>query len=73
MSPWEGPDAYRLSFSLPERIESWISENEERRVSRASDIKSDFLSEITIYRRLGDNMRIYQLRYEPSQLYRSTS
>jgi hypothetical protein len=73
MSPWEGPDAYRLSFSLPERIESWISENEERRVRRTSDIKTDFLSEITIYRRLGDNMRIYQLRYEPSQLYRSTS
>ena len=73
VSPWTDPDAYRLAFSLPERIESWISENEERRVSRASDIKSDFLSEITIYRRLGDNMRIYQLRYEPSALHRSTS
>jgi hypothetical protein len=70
VSPWEGPDTYLLTFSLPDRIESWISENEERRVSRTSDIKSDFLSEITIYRRLGDNMRIYQLRYEPSQLHR---
>jgi len=73
VSPWEGPDAYRLSFGLPDRIESWISENEERRVRRTSDIKTDFLLEITIYRRLGGNMRIYQLRYEPSQLHRSTS
>jgi hypothetical protein len=73
VSPWTDPDAYRLAFNLPERIESWISENEERRVRRASDIKSDFLSEITIYRRHGDNMRIYQLRYEPSELHRSTS
>ena len=73
VSPWTDPDAYRLAFNLPERIESWISENEERRVRRASDIKSDFLSEITIYRRHSDNMRIYQLRYEPSELHRSTS
>jgi hypothetical protein len=73
VSPWTDPDAYRLAFNLPERIESWIRENEERRVRRASDIKSDFLSEITIYRRHGDNMRIYQLRYEPSELHRSTS
>jgi hypothetical protein len=73
VSPWTDPDAYRLAFSLPDRIKSWISENEERRVRRASNIKTDFLSEITIYRRLGDNMRIYQLRYEPSKLHRSTS
>jgi len=73
VSPWTGPEAYRLAFNLPERIESWISENEERRVRRASDIKSDFLSEITIYRRRGDNMRIYQLRYEPRELHRPTS
>ena len=73
VSPWTDPDAYRLAFNLPERIESWISENEERRVRRASDIKSDFLSGIAIYRRRGDNMRIYQLRYEPSALHRSTS
>ena len=73
VSPWTDPAAYRLAFNLPERIESWISENEERRVRRASSIKSDFLSEITIYRRGEDDMRIYQLRYEPSELHRPTS
>ena len=66
----DDPDAYRLTFNLPKRIESWISENEERRIKRASAIKSDFLSEITIYRRSDDTMRIYQLRYEPSALHR---
>jgi hypothetical protein len=70
VSPWSDAAAYRLAFSLPERIESWISENEERRIRRTSTIKSDFLSEITIYRRSGDEMRIYQLRYEPSALHR---
>jgi hypothetical protein len=70
VSPWADPDAYRLAFNLPERIESWISENEERRFRRANSIKSDFLSEITIYRRRGEDMRIYQLRYESTELHR---
>jgi len=72
-SPWDAPDAYRLAFTLPERIESWISENEERRRRRASAIKSDFLSDITIYRRADAVMRIYHLRYEPSELHRPIS
>lgn len=72
VSPWEHPGSYRLAFTLPERIESWISENEERRVRRAGDIKSDFLSSISIYRQHGDDMRIYQLRYESSALHRPT-
>jgi len=70
VSSWADPDAYRLSFNLPERVESWISESEERRLRRANSVKFDFLSEITIYRRRGDNMRIYQLRYEPVELHR---
>ena len=70
VSSWADPDAYRLAFNLPERVESWISENEERRFRRANTIKSDFLSEITIYRRREDDMRIYQLRYEPTELHR---
>jgi hypothetical protein len=70
VSSWADPDAYRLAFNLPERIESWISENDERRFRRANSVKSDFLSEITIYRKRGDDMRIYQLRYEPTELHR---
>jgi hypothetical protein len=73
VSPWDDAGAYQLSFNLPERTESWISEKEEHRVKRASAIKSDFLSDITIYRRSGDAMRIYQLRYEPSSLHRPAS
>jgi hypothetical protein len=54
------PDAYRLAFNLPGRIESWISRNEERRIRRASAIKEKFLSEITIYRRRGDDIRDFR-------------
>ena len=43
VSPWADQDAYRLTFNLPERIESWISENEERRFKRLSDIKTNFI------------------------------
>ena len=70
VSSWEDPGAYRLAFNLPEQIESWISENEERRFRRINSIKSDFLSEIAIYRRNGDDMWIYQLRYETAELHR---
>jgi hypothetical protein len=38
VSSWADPDAYRLAFNLPERVESWISENEERRFRRANSI-----------------------------------
>jgi hypothetical protein len=71
VTPWDDQDAYRLTFKLPARIESWISENEERRERiRVGAIKEDFLPEISIYRRHGEDMRIYQLRYQPSALHR---
>ena len=70
LSPVEQPEAYQLTFSLPEHIESWISDNEEERVDRTRSIKSDFLPEITIYRLSGGEVRMYQLRYEPRTLRR---
>lgn len=73
VTPWGDENAYTLSFNLPEKIESWISENAERRRKRVGTIKEDFLSAITVYRRRGDVMRIYQLRYEPSELHRPAS
>lgn len=73
VTPWESQDAYRLTFNLPEQIESWIGDNEQYRLKRANDFKADFLSAITVYRRHADETRIYQLRYEPAELHRPTS
>jgi hypothetical protein len=70
VSPRDHPDAYQLTFNLPERIEAWISENEAWRSDRTRAIKADFLSEITIYRLSGADIQTYQLRYEPSELRR---
>jgi hypothetical protein len=70
VTPLDEPEAYRLSFSLPERLESWISENEELQRKRISIIKDDFLSAITIYRLAHDEVRLYQLKYEPAELRR---
>jgi hypothetical protein len=70
VSPWDAPTAYKLVFNLPERLEDWIVENEERRARRAAMVKSKFLPTITIYRRSGPDLRVYQLRYEPSELHR---
>jgi hypothetical protein len=71
VTPRAEPDAYRLTFSLPDRVESWIVENEDRQVKRARQVKADFLTAITIYRRAHDGMRVYQLRYVPGELRRS--
>jgi hypothetical protein len=70
VTPREEPDTYRLTFSLPDRVESWISENEGRQVKRTLQVKEDFLAAITIYRRASDGMRVYQLRYAPGELRR---
>ncbi|MEU4578669.1 hypothetical protein [Nonomuraea sp. NPDC023979] len=61
---------YRLTFNLPKRFETWISENEENRVSRVRAVKAQFLSEIVIHRIEGDGLRAFQLRYQPEDLHR---
>ncbi|GAA1966267.1 hypothetical protein GCM10009838_25000 [Catenulispora subtropica] len=66
-------DAYRLTFNLPERIESWISANEERRVVRTRRIKAELLSSITIYDTYGGESQVYRLRYDPTTLRRPAS
>jgi len=62
------PDAYRLTFSLPDRVETWISENEDRQLKRIHQVKENFLATITVYRRDHDGMRVYQLCYAPGEL-----
>jgi hypothetical protein len=61
---------YRLTFNLPERLEEWIGEHEDQRSSRIRAVKSQFLSEIIIYRMEGDNLQTFQLQYHPSDLRR---
>jgi len=62
---------YRLTFSLPEGLETWIAENEEHRASRARAVKSQFLSDIVIYRMdEEDILQTYQLHYAPTDLRR---
>jgi hypothetical protein len=71
VTPQGSEDGYRLTFSLPERLESWIGEREEWRGGRTAAVKKQFLSDIVIYRMEDDNLRTFQLKYEPSELRRS--
>jgi hypothetical protein len=57
---------YQLTFRLPDHVESWISQNEQRRRSRTGLVMEDLPSCITVYRSSGGETQIYQLRYEPS-------
>lgn len=64
------PAGYRLTFDLPEELESWISRDEEYRVSRTRAVKRQFLSDIVIYRMQDDRLQTFQLTYEPGVLRR---
>jgi hypothetical protein len=63
-------DEYQLAFSLPDHLESWISQHEEYRASRTRAVKEQFLSDIVIYRMEGDNLQTFQLHYQPGELNR---
>ncbi|TQF07168.1 restriction endonuclease [Kitasatospora acidiphila] len=71
LSPLGQEGAYELAFKLPEQVEEWISDVEEKERRRTVEVKEQFLSTITIYRMNGGGVRAYQLRYEPSSLSRS--
>jgi hypothetical protein len=62
-------EGYELTFNLPDELESWISQDEQYRVSRTRAVKKQFLSDIVIYRMEGDNLQTFQLKYEPSVLH----
>lgn len=69
-SALNGLEEYQLAFNLPEHLQSWISEHEKHRVSRARTVKKQFLSDIVIYRMEGDSLQTFQLHYNPSELNR---
>jgi hypothetical protein len=48
-SPTTHPDSYELTFTLPPRLENWISENDEFERRRTRKVKNDFLSAIMVY------------------------
>jgi hypothetical protein len=68
--PRQDPDAYTLTFALPERIETWIAANEEERLARTRQVKAELLSSITVYEGDGEDCVAYRLRYEPGSLRR---
>ncbi|MFH9474442.1 hypothetical protein [Streptomyces globisporus] len=62
------PDIYALRFSLPERVESWIVEQDEGMPSRTRYVKRSMLSTMTLYWMDGEHAQTFQLRYEPGEL-----
>ncbi|MER7275584.1 hypothetical protein ABT369_14095 [Dactylosporangium sp. NPDC000244] len=65
--PRERPDAYRLSFTLPNRVEEWIDDSERHR-KRARIIEESLLSTIVLYRLRRGAATVHQLDYEPGEL-----
>ncbi|MFE2595873.1 hypothetical protein ACFXCZ_05105 [Streptomyces sp. NPDC059396] len=68
LTPRDVPDAYRLTFKLPDRVETWISDVAGKERQRAQMIKEQFLAAVTVYRVNEQGVRSYLLRYEPSDL-----
>lgn len=62
---------HQLAFTMPEQVEEWITANEDERITRTRQIKTDLLSTITIYDEdeHGEQF-VYRLRYAPGSLRR---
>lgn len=66
LSPAEEPTSYTLTFSLPEHVEGWITDEIDGRANTRW-LKRTLLSAIIIYRWVGDAPKVYQLRYTPQR------
>jgi hypothetical protein len=66
LSPAEAPTAYTLTFSVPEHVEGWITDEADGRANTRW-LKRNLLSAIIIYRWVGDVPKVYQLRYTPQR------
>ncbi|WP_240958445.1 hypothetical protein [Streptomyces chilikensis] len=66
--PADGSQAYAMTFTMPEQVESWILEQEDSVHDRARWIKRTVLSTMTIYWVDGDHTHTFQLRYAPVAL-----
>jgi hypothetical protein len=63
--PAQNPDAYRLVFGLPEALEELVFQDDNRGLRLAPGVKQQFLSEITVYRRVDERDVVYRLVYTP--------
>ncbi|MFD6313106.1 hypothetical protein [Streptomyces nigra] len=67
----DGTASYHLTFVLPQHIEDWIvGADEDGQQRRGAAVKTDFLSNITIYRMKNSALHVYQLMYESTELRR---
>jgi hypothetical protein len=66
--PQAEPDAYTLTFGLPEQVEAWIIDQDAGTPSRTRWVKQSMLSAMTVYWMDGDHAHTFQLRYEPAAL-----
>lgn len=66
LSPAEAPTAYTLTFSLPEHVDGWITDEADGRANTRW-LKRTLLSAIIIYRWVDEVPKVYQLRYTPQR------
>jgi hypothetical protein len=65
IQPAQDRGAYRLVFGLPEALEQLVLQDENRGLRLAPGVKRQFLSEITVYRRVDERDVVYRLVYTP--------
>jgi len=68
--PANAPDAYSLSFGLPQILREYLLFDEKRGIRLAPGLKRRLFSEITVYRRVEDRDVLYRLTYEPQVIRR---
>lgn len=61
ISPQPEPDAYTLTFGLPEQVESGIIDQDAGTHSRTRWVKQSMLSAMTVYWTSGDHAHTFQL------------
>lgn len=68
IQPTSNPNAYELSFKLPERLYKWIFEiGKERKTisNRALNVKQQYFSSITIYHYENEKDYLFRLKFDP--------
>ncbi|MFI0811888.1 hypothetical protein [Streptomyces echinatus] len=66
--PLENPEAYALTFGLPEQVETWILDQEIGTPSRTRWLEESMLSAMTLYWMDGGHAHTFQLQYQATEL-----
>ncbi|OMI84792.1 hypothetical protein BSZ07_36720 [Streptomyces sp. M1013] len=64
----DDPDAYALTFGLPEQVEAWILDQETSTSARTRWVKESMLSAMTLYWMDSDHAHTFQLRYAAAEI-----